>query len=526
MEEKSVKMPLSQKLIYLGGVGLPVGTLLELLGFGGPGLILAGIAGGAAAFFSEEIRAALPGGNEQRSSSSSLPDRVQWLVTGNKPAQQEVGQEPAAGNLEEMEELPLKPVERLNLGIDDEELAAPKQNRTSMFLLSEVLGAFRPSLDKIYIGTLATGEMVFCRAKDLCHVALAGATRGGKSSLMRMLLAQLCSAGARVLILNPHYSRFIRDGQEDWTPFDPYLIHDPMECRKYEVIEHYLRLVAEDLLPKRLDKFAHSLAVGEPYFLALDELPSIVRKIKNAPEYLEVILREGAKVGIFLITAAQDFLVKTISPSGSGGAVRECYRSVYYVGGDATTAKILLDMPASQIPEEHMGRGTVMLRNWIVCKKSSVASVPYVDNDALYKLLGPSTYVSGANQARPDEDDLVSSLMTSRIVQTEDLPIVEQVTTRTYQSVSQLRRARRAQRLNGGGSQSAEPVTRPERAVSAEDGLSSEERKVVEAYRNGHATGNAIAAATDIPATRVNQILHKLGKSGSGLIDWKPRTRV
>lgn len=306
---------------------------------------------------------------------------------------------------DEMEDLSPRPGKQQRA---DDEIARPQRKRSGIFLFSDVLKDFTPSLDKIYLGTLASGGHVFCRAKHLCHVALAGPTRGGKSSLMRMLLAQLCYAGASVLILNPHYSRYIHADEgdyedQDWTPFEPYLMYDPIECRKYEVIEHYLRQAATELLPKRLEQFARSQPLGKPYFIALDELPAIIDAIPDVPKYMAKILREGAKVGIFLIVASHDFLVKTISPNGAGGAVRECYRTAFYAGGDATTAKILLDMPANKLPEDELGRGTIMLRNWQTCKKAALASAPLLDNRALYTLLGASTYKPEKQQSRGTE---------------------------------------------------------------------------------------------------------------------------
>lgn len=304
--------------------------------------------------------------------------------------------------IEPMEELQPRP--RVNFAATGE-LSLPRPPRAGVFLFSQVLQGFTPSLQRIYLGTLEDGKMVFCTAEELCHVALAGATRGGKSSIMRMLMAQLCAAGASVLLLNPHYSRYLLDKSEDWTPFESYLVYDSMECRKYEVIEHFLKQVATELLPKRLEKFARSQPVGRPYFLVLDELPAIVDHLPNAPGYLKAILREGAKVGLFLITAAQDFLVNTIFPGGTGGAIRDCYRTVEYVGGDGTTAKVLLDMPAKDVPENTLGKGTIMLRCDSV-RPAQVARVPLVDNEALYRLLGPSTYTP-ASESEP-EDDLVS----------------------------------------------------------------------------------------------------------------------
>lgn len=410
---------------------------------------------------------------------------------------------------------------------EEDDLIAPRRKPQVPFKFSRVLESFRPSLDRIYLATLETGEMLFCRAEDLCHVALAGSTRGGKSSIMRMLMAQLCAAGAKVLILNPHYSRYILDKKEDWTPFEPYLLHDPMECRKYDVIEYYLRQVATDILPRRLDKFAHSQPVGKPYFLALDELPAIMKHVPDASSYLEDILREGAKVGIFLITAAQDFLVKTISPNGSGGAVRECYRSAYYVGGDATTAKILLDMPANQIEEDRLGRGTIMIRNWVVQKRSTLAYVPLVDNEALYRLLGPSTYVPAAQgDTREQEDDLMTYMVSGSRYEQEESTASMRSGRREMSDPMQRKRARE-QRLNGQRHAIVPKTPIAETRKNEQDSvaLRQDEQQVLEAYRAGYKTGNAIAGITRVPGTRVNQILNKLGPQ-MGLIDWKPRVRI
>ncbi len=282
------------------------------------------------------------------------------------------------------------------------ELRSPKASK-KIFTLSQVLsGGFTPTLDQIYLGRLMDGTPVYSTAVDLCHVAIAGLTGGGKSSIIRSLAAQLCYAGANVLILNPHHTRYDLQSnpKEDWTPFEPYLVADPMECRKFENIEFYLKQVAEELLPQRLEKRAHSRRLGKPYFIVLDEIPAIVAKVPNAPEYLGYILREGRKVGINLIVASQDFLVKTIGVDG--GAVRKCFLTAFYTGGDATTASVLLNTSeknGNMPPEDKLGKGTIMARCSSV-RTAALAQVPYVDNQALYRLLGPSTY----NPSSMDED--------------------------------------------------------------------------------------------------------------------------
>ena len=272
----------------------------------------------------------------------------------------------------------------------------------SYFTFSEVLASgFVPSLQHIYLMTLVDGTQVFLPTSKMCHVALAGLTRGGKSHLIRLLMAQLCKAGAEVYHLDPHYTPYDleaydpagRPCPEDWTPFLPYLANDPRELvpveQKYQIIAHYLR-GAKRMVDERMVLRGQSRPVGAPVFLFLDEVPAIVDNIPEAPGYLKSILREGAKVGVNVVTAAQDFLVKTLFPN-EGGAVRDCYRTVLYVGGDPTTAKTLLDMAAKDVPENRLGKGRVMGRCDVV-RPAQEARVPYVDNEALYTLLGPSTY--------------------------------------------------------------------------------------------------------------------------------------
>src|SRR5258708_5964060 len=512
-----------QKLVAAGAAMAIAEPVMHLANFGGPGVI-AGLAAGLVVYMAvDEIHKAKqaagvgissPAVGTEEPSADAKPSLAHRLMVGKS----ERGV-PARGD----------------------ELAQPRRKSSEIFLFSDVLRSFTPSLEKIYIGTLQSGEHLFCRAKHLCHVALAGPTRGGKSSLMRMLLAQLCHAGASVLILNPHYSRYVLKDEgdyedQDWTPFDPYLIYDPMECRKYDVIEFYLRQVATELLPKRLEKFAHSQPVGKPYFIAIDELPAIIDAIPDAPALMAKILREGAKVGLFLITASHDFLVKTISPNVSSSAVRECYRSAFYAGGDATTAKILLDMPANLLPEDELGKSTITLRNWVVCQKAALASVALLDNAALYTtLLGPSTYTPGASYGEAEEDALVSSLV-SPATNEEHAPIRASATSgpRTSEVTPTLRHHAQssydAYKASKTARRPAVYATREQQAPAmprseqAESGLKDDERQVLAAYRAGSRSGNAIAALTTISGTRVNQCLNKL--SALKLIDWQPKTKL
>ncbi len=273
---------------------------------------------------------------------------------------------------------------------DDDPLLLPGEHKR-MTLFSELLkSGWRPRIDQIYVGTDTQGRHLFVAAKDLCHVALAGATGHGKSSLLRLLLAQLCYLKLPVVLLNPHYMIFDKDHHEDWTPYTPYLKKDPMVYKEIVNIETMLKWMAEDLLERRKERTSRGESAGKPFFFILDEYPDIKAEIKDAPKYVGKILRQGRKYGIFLIVASQDFSVKTLGVEGEG-AVRKCFLTTFYVGGDGVSAKELLNTSIRDIPENDLGRGTIMLK-CAVTANPVLVHVPYVDNESLSLLLGPSTY--------------------------------------------------------------------------------------------------------------------------------------
>jgi hypothetical protein len=121
-----------------------------------------------------------------------------------------------------------------------------------------------------------------------------------------------------------------------------------------------------------------------PLFLAYDELPVIVDTVKDAPERLGRILREGRKVAILTVGASQEFLVKTIG--GSSGA-RDQYRTAYYVGGDRTSASALLDLPARTIDDGPLGHGVALLRSKAT-PAARLVRVPLASNQGINLLLG------------------------------------------------------------------------------------------------------------------------------------------
>lgn len=247
--------------------------------------------------------------------------------------------------------------------------------------LADLVMSHRPSVDRILLAVGPGGVPLTVHAADLCHVALAGATGGGKSNILRLLLSQLLAAGAQVVLADPHYTPLDVDAGEDWRPIAGRLKLAP--AVKASDVQHLLAWLATDELPRRLELRRAGQRVGAPLFLAIDELPAIVADVKDAPEHLSRLLREGRKVGLLTIGAAQDFLVKTI---GGAGAVRDCYRTSYYVGGDQQTARVLLDMQG-RVDDALLAPGLAYLRSKATTP-AQLVRVPYASNAAIARLLG------------------------------------------------------------------------------------------------------------------------------------------
>lgn len=245
---------------------------------------------------------------------------------------------------------------------------------------SDILSGWRPSQQEILLALAPGNQRLVVPVPALCHVALAGATGGGKSSLMRLLLSQLLYVGARVGLADPHFAPIDPESGEDWRPISSRLTMPP--ATSYTDISDMLLWLAKEELPKRLERRRAGLPVGQAFFLALDELPAIVAHVPEAPDAMAEILREGRKVGLYLVSAAQDWLVKTI---GGSGGVRDCFRTAFYVGGDATSARVLLDVKGA-VDDGSLGQGIVMLRSKAT-PKASLTRVPYASNNALEILL-------------------------------------------------------------------------------------------------------------------------------------------
>jgi hypothetical protein len=431
-----------------GIVGGSAGILADLIAHGGTqGLGAAAFATGALVFFVPQYREGLASKyRAARDFVEELPC-ILGLRSPDESAQSEESkvirrveeerhEEETSDEESEIIEGTAEPANWVNdLSGDRISLDRPD---TGVFFFSELLKTgWRPSWNEIFVGRTMEDKNIFVPALDLCHVAFAGKTGGGKGSLMRLIMVQLCYIGAPVALLNPHYMRWVKAKEgdafdEDWSPFEgihphvkddkgenvPYLQKSPVDCAEMPVIGECLAWAATKLLESRKQRARTSEVNFIPYFIVIDEWPEILTELgRGMAAYLSKLLRGGRKYRIYVIIASQDFQVKTMGIDGEGG-VRKCLPTVFYTGGDLTTRRELLNEVTRETPENKIGKGVVLMRCTGTQNEVVLARVPFVDNEAVYMLLGPTRFVRSQQEVHTDDlqlakpDDEHSSLPT------------------------------------------------------------------------------------------------------------------
>ena len=241
--------------------------------------------------------------------------------------------------------------------------------------------------NEILLG-IEEGQPVTAPVRDLCHVGIAGATGGGKSTVMRLLLAQLLASGAQVVLADPHYTDVDPRSGDDWRAIRAGL-HLPPSYRYRDIRELLGWLVGE--METRLAMRRRGEMWTSSLFLAFDEYPLIAQNVPEAADLVGRILREGRKVDVLVVGAFQDALVRSI---GGDGAVRENYRTAYYLGGDQHTARVLLDV-RGRVDDSRLGKGVALLRSPATTPAREVI-VPRLANEAIHALLPASTAAEAA----------------------------------------------------------------------------------------------------------------------------------
>jgi hypothetical protein len=251
-----------------------------------------------------------------------------------------------------------------------------------------------PTREAILLGLADSGTPIIVPAARLCHVALVGSTGGGKSNLLRLLLPQLLTIGADLVLADPHFAPLDPENGDDWRPIADRLMLPPaVSAAEIDSLLAYL----VEALDRRLALRREGLAWGPPLFLALDELPVIADSVPNAIERIARVLREGRKVGMYSVGSAQTMLVKVL---GGDSSARENFRTAFYVGGDIRSATALLDVPQRDVNEGALAPGLAYLRS-AATSPARLVRVPYASNAGIAAILGDATGPVSGPTTRP-----------------------------------------------------------------------------------------------------------------------------
>jgi hypothetical protein len=244
--------------------------------------------------------------------------------------------------------------------------------------LLEVLATWRPSRGEICLALGNAGPILASPAPgQLGPVAIAGATGRGKSTVLRLLLAQLAPLFPRACyLINPHFAPLQADGT-DWRPLLPRLAG---VARTGEEIETMLAWAVGEMEERGQREIQGDLAwKDQGVYIAVDSLSEVVRRAPRAQQMLCQLLARGRSRGIVLLLAAQDGLGDLPGDPAS-------FQVAYYLGGAPTQGRRLLGVQARDLAEDVVGvEGACLLRpDWRAgwCR----ARVPLPGNAALAAL--------------------------------------------------------------------------------------------------------------------------------------------
>ena len=265
---------------------------------------------------------------------------------------------------------------------------------------------------KITLGLGLDGKPISLSPVDIVHMNILGATGNGKTNLQKGVISQLLAGGFKVDLLNPHFTTYDAKTGEDWRQIASHSLCTPIYA--YNSIEASLKQLVNDELPHRLALYRAGQDYGEPQFTVIDELPAIASQIDELPGLLSAVLREGRKVGLFLIAATQSMLIKDIGGSTAG---RSNFRSKIWVGGDDSSARSMLGITAKEsreiLGEYQLGKGVSLIQT-VNDAKPQLARIPLVDDEGVLGLFQGSSAqpVESANTGEePQRNSIIKRML-------------------------------------------------------------------------------------------------------------------
>lgn len=169
--------------------------------------------------------------------------------------------------------------------------------------------------DKILMGFgTESGEPVYATWGELFSALVGGTSGSGKSTIVRLMLAQSAMQGGKFIVIDPHY----KSGEESLgASLEPLRFTMPFDVASEEMeMVDALRYVS-DIGKRRLSGIDKERS---PIVLVIDETPGILEGgygeevSRQLRETLSTVVRETRKVGIYAFAIGQGFQAE-IMPS-------------------------------------------------------------------------------------------------------------------------------------------------------------------------------------------------------------------
>src|SRR6266571_1575246 len=213
-----------QKLATAGTIIALAETGLAFMHTGAIGAIIGAAAGAAAYVYADDIAGALGRGGDHIPSPQVEKARkgslgVAHRLLNGKSVREAYAQDAGVTRKLPEEEVFVYQQAAPSTRLLDEEYSddfGGVSLDASAFTFSDLLATgWRPSYEQIFLARLEDGTNVFITVEQAVHIALAGSTRQGKTSIIRQLLVQLCYIGCICILLDPHYTPYDVDIDED-----------------------------------------------------------------------------------------------------------------------------------------------------------------------------------------------------------------------------------------------------------------------------------------------------------------------
>lgn len=203
------------------------------------------------------------------------------------------------------------------------EIGVPPTLPTAPPLAEILAGGFQPTIDRVLLGYGSEGP-IYGPVSALLSTAIAGRPNQGKSTLLRLVYAQLLRAGGSVAIYDPHGSIL-----DDVGAAPARLVAS--SGRELDDAAAWL----DGELEHRLDLYRKGQRVFQPLLNLCDEFPVISLASPTLVKAAGRVVLEGRKVGMYALISGQGLPAEQFN----GRLVRDALSSRYVFKTSAAEAR-------------------------------------------------------------------------------------------------------------------------------------------------------------------------------------------